>query len=122
MVRALRVIFILAYFLRTASVWRGRTDRERGGGGGVCCHILFSYSFPAVQQADHKRDWPPRKAVFFGLATNTPNVRNNNNHIFFITTIQYTTKYKVWSSTCADILQHKLELLIINYLVSDTIC
>ena len=28
--------------------------------------------------ADHERDWPPCKVVFFGLATNALNVRNNN--------------------------------------------
>ena len=33
---------------------------------------LFSCS------ADHERDWPPCKVVFFGLATNSLNVRNNN--------------------------------------------
>ena len=27
--------------------------------------------------ADHERDWPPCKVVFFGLATNALNVRNN---------------------------------------------
>ena len=27
--------------------------------------------------ADHERDWPPSKIVFFGLATNALNVRNN---------------------------------------------
>ena len=35
------------------------------------------FSFPC--SADHERDWPPCKVVFFGLATNTLNVRNNNN-------------------------------------------
>ena len=30
--------------------------------------------------ADHERDWPPCKVVFFGLATNALNVRNNNNN------------------------------------------
>ena len=35
-------------------------------------------SFPCL--ADHERDWPPCKVVFFGLATNTLNVRNNNNN------------------------------------------
>ena len=29
---------------------------------------------------DHERDWPPCKVVFFGLATNALNVRNNNNN------------------------------------------
>ena len=34
------------------------------------------FSFPC--SADHERDWPPCKVVFFGLATNTLNVRNNS--------------------------------------------
>ena len=40
--------------------------------------LLFCSLFP-IQQTDHERDWPPcNKLVFFGLATNTLNVRNNN--------------------------------------------
>ena len=43
------------------------------GGGGVLPDFFF---FPC--SADHERDWPPCKVVFFvGLATNTLNVRNN---------------------------------------------
>ena len=60
------------YFLQTSSV---------EGGVGVCCQtFIFLFSFPC--SADHERDWPPRKVVFrfFGLATNTLNVRNNNNN------------------------------------------
>ena len=34
------------------------------------------FSFPC--SADHERDWPPCKVVFFELATNMLNVRNNN--------------------------------------------
>ena len=34
---------------------------------------VFSF-FPC--SADHERDWPPCKVVFFGLATNALNVRN----------------------------------------------
>ena len=39
--------------------------------------FLFFF-FPC--SADHERDWPPCKVVFFGLATNNNalNVRNNN--------------------------------------------
>ena len=36
----------------------------------------FSFSFFPCS-ADHERDWPPCKVVFFGLATNALNVRNN---------------------------------------------
>ena len=47
--------------------------RQGGGGKGGCQIYLF---FPC--SADHERDWPPCKVVFFGLATNALNVRNNN--------------------------------------------
>ena len=42
-----------------------------------CQTFPFSF-FPC--SADHERDWPPCKVVFFGLATNALNVRNNNNN------------------------------------------
>ena len=38
--------------------------------------FFLLFYFPC--SADHGRDWPPSKVVFFGLATNTLNVRNNN--------------------------------------------
>ena len=67
-----RVIFIvLFFFLRTSSA------RGGGGGGGAARLFLFLF-FPC--SADHERDWPPCKVVFFGLATNALNVRNNNNN------------------------------------------
>ena len=50
----------------------------RAGGGGVRCQT-FSFSFFPCS-ADHERDWPPCKVVFFGLATNALNVTNNNNN------------------------------------------
>ena len=40
--------------------------------------VLCMFSFPC--SANHERDWPPCKVVFFGLATNTLNVRNNNSN------------------------------------------
>ena len=40
---------------------------------------FFFPIFPC--SADHERDWPPCKVVFFGLATNALNVRNNNNSL-----------------------------------------
>ena len=51
----------------------------RAGGGGGSAARLFFFFFPC--SADHERDWPPCKVVFFGLATNALNVRNNNNKI-----------------------------------------
>ena len=53
-----------------------------GGGGEGCAARLFFFFFPC--SADHERDWPPCKVVFFGLATNALNVRNNNNNCFWI--------------------------------------
>ena len=50
-------------------------NEQRGGGegrGGGCQTFLFLF-FPC--SADHERDWPPCKVVFFGLATNALNVR-----------------------------------------------
>ena len=61
--------FFFFFFLRTSSA------RARGGGGDAA--RLFFFFFPC--SADHERDWPPCKVVFFGLATNALNVRNNNN-------------------------------------------
>ena len=50
-----------------------------GGGGGYAARLFLLFSFPC--SADHERDWPPLcKVVFFGLAANTLNVRNNNNN------------------------------------------
>ena len=50
-------------------------QRARGGGGGGAARLFFFF-FPC--SADHEREWPPCKVVFFGLATNALNVRNNN--------------------------------------------
>ena len=59
-------------------------EQRAGGGGGALPDVFF---FPPGS-ADHKRDWPPCKkyqVVFFGLATNALNVRNNNSgFVFFI--------------------------------------
>ena len=47
------------------------------GGGVVCCQTFSFVLFSLFE-----RDWPPCQVlvVFFGLATNTLNVRNNNNN------------------------------------------
>ena len=55
-----------------------------GGGGGWGAARLFIFLFFPCS-ADHERDWAPCKVVFFGLATNALNVRNNNSK-------QHTTK------------------------------
>ena len=67
--------FLIFYFL--FFIFSPNEQRAGGGGGGVRCQT-FSFSFFPCS-ADHERDWPPCKVVFFGLATNALNVRNNNN-------------------------------------------
>ena len=76
-----RVIF---YFLFIFIYFFLRTSSARGGGGGgdaLPDFFFFFFFFPC--SADHERDWPPCKVVFFGLATNALNVRNNNNNNIF---------------------------------------
>ena len=68
-VDAPRYFFILFFILRTSSA------QGKGALPDFFCSFLF---FPC--SADHERDWPPCKAVFFGLATNALNARNNNNN------------------------------------------
>ena len=60
--------FLLFFFLRTSSA--------HGGGGGALPDFFFFLFFPC--SADYERDWPPCKVIFFGLATNALNVRNND--------------------------------------------
>ena len=56
-------------------------EQRAGGGGGRALPDFFFFFFPC--SADHERDWPPCKVVFFGLATNGLNMRNNNFRFFF---------------------------------------
>ena len=51
-------------------------QRARGGGGGGGTLPAFFFFF-VLCSADHERDWPPCKVVFYGSATNALNVRNN---------------------------------------------
>ena len=53
-------------------------EQRAGGGAGCAARLFLLFSFPC--SADHERDWPPCKVVFFGLATNSLNVRNNKNN------------------------------------------
>ena len=57
-------------------------NEQRAGGdvGGALPDFFFFLFSPC--SADHERDWPPCKVVFFGLATNALNVRNNNKGAF----------------------------------------
>ena len=52
-------------------------NEQRGGGGGDAAKLCTSYFLSF--SADHERDRLPCKVLFWGLATNTLNVRNNNN-------------------------------------------
>ena len=54
--------------------------RARGGGGVGAARLFLFFFFTC--SADHERDWPPCKVVFFGLTTNALNVTNNNNSDF----------------------------------------
>ena len=47
-------------------------------GEGALPELFILFFFPC--SADHERDWPPCKVVFFGLAANTLNTGNNNNN------------------------------------------
>ena len=67
-------IFLFFYFFIFLSERAARGGGEGGGGGSALPDFFFSF-FPC--SADHERDWPPCKVVFFGLATNALNVRNN---------------------------------------------
>ena len=49
--------------------------------GGALPDFFFFLFFSCP--ADHKRDWPPCKVVFFGLATNALNVRDNYDSVAF---------------------------------------
>ena len=67
-----RVIFYFFYFFSP------NEQRAGGGGGGDAARLFIFIFFPC--SADHERDWPPCKVVFFGLATNALIVKNNNNN------------------------------------------
>ena len=84
---------IYLFFLQTSSA--------RGGEGGRC--QTFFFFFPC--SADHERDWPPCKVVFFGLATIALNVRSNNNNSsmgnhtdFCIDLFAFTTRSPAWET------------------------
>ena len=76
-------IYLFIYFIFSPN------EQRAGGRGAVRCQTFFFFFFPC--SADHERDWPPCKVVFFGLATNALNVRNNNNNIHtYIHTYKHT--------------------------------
>ena len=70
-----RVTFILFSPINTII---SINNEHRRRGGALPDYDFFCSFFPC--SADHQRDWPPCKVVFFGLGTNTLSVRNNNNN------------------------------------------
>ena len=56
--------------------WFNSAEEELMGGGGAG-GLLPDFFFFFSCSADHERDWPPCEVVFFGLATNALNVKNN---------------------------------------------
>ena len=63
--------------------------RLLGVGGGYAARLFLLFSFPC--SADHGWDWPPCKVlIFFGLATNTSNVKKKQHSDFSLKT---TTVY-----------------------------
>ena len=97
-----RVIFLFSYFL--FFIFSPNEQRGGGGGGGeggVRCQTFYFYFFPC--SADHERDWPPCKVVFFGLATNALNVRNNNNNNIYMQKYAYSITHHVEAQhNCID--------------------
>ena len=75
-----RVIYIYIYIYIYIFFFFSPNEQRAGGGGGGGGGLpdFFFFFFPC--SADHERDWPPCKVVFFVLATNALNVRNNNNN------------------------------------------
>ena len=75
---------------REGGIFDQKIDLDRGNlsrrniraawGGGGCHTSCFPLFPPPPCSADHERDWSPCKikVVFFGLATNTLDARNNN--------------------------------------------
>ena len=95
----LNFYFILFIFSPNEQRAKARWGGGGGGGGGVRCQT-FSFSFFPCS-ADHERDWPPCKVVFFGLATNALNVRNNNNNNNFHRAVLATEDYDVINKNSA---------------------
>ena len=92
------------------------SPNEQRGGGGVRCQT-FSFSFFPCS-ADHERDWPPCKVVFFGLATNALNVRNNNNNNSIVAILRalykallFSIDFENFSSADSLNIEHKREQL-----------
>ena len=76
----------------------------------------FSFSFFPCS-ADHERDWPPCKVVFFGLATNALNVRKQQQKT---TTISVVCLNASNMNPTSYFFLHKRE--IVDYVILPLIC
>ena len=59
--------------------------------GGFAARLFLSFFSLLSRLRGEQRDWTPIKVVFFGLATNTLNVRNNNNSKHYTADFHYST-------------------------------
>ena len=75
----------LEFHLLLFGQWLNSHIIEQGWGGWRAARFSLLFSFPC--SANHERDWPPCKVVFFGLPTNTLNVRNNNSNKLMMSNI-----------------------------------
>ena len=60
-----------SYYVRGTTNEGFYSERDNFFGTHVLARLFLFSFFPC--SADHERDWPPFKVVFFGLATNTLN-------------------------------------------------
>ena len=70
------------------------------GGEGYAARLFILFSFP--RSADHERDWPSCKVVFFGLATNTLNMRNNKEEVCICSLLIPPKRFDIFSSITGD--------------------
>ena len=99
-------------------------NEQRNAGGR--CQTFYFYFFPC--SADHERDWPPCKVVFFGLATNALNVRNNNNNNLMVFMYVYVCiknlvsrdRFGSWSRETGSAVRSRVSLLISTLLKAES--
>ena len=70
------------------------SEREAWGGGGGGCAARLSLLFPFLCSADHERDWPPCKVVFFRVANQCAECENQQQ--LYSKTMRYRSKNTYW--------------------------
>ena len=78
------ITYIHTYINVDASRDASRARAARGGGGGGRCQTFTFIFFPC--SADHERDWPPCKVVFFWVGNRCAGCEKQQK-IFLLTTI-----------------------------------